>query len=200
MEKYPLMRINKINKQKVKANRYCRLTQGRESTAGGQRQALSASTLWWQQSATASPRQRLLASVREVPQGNGVGSGQPAGARRARGAALLGTYLSALAGHEECTRELKVQCAREQVCPGTRTLRICCVQGVLSACEHVLHAVGGWWGGPRLQRRAESSRRREIGLEQTHYGKQLPGRGSRPAGPAARRLEEAPWLQECLGV
>lgn len=67
-----------------------------------------------------------------------------------------------------------------------------CVSAVLNVCclcvSTCYTRVGWWWGGPRLQCRAESSRRREIGLEQTHYGKQLPGRGSRPAGPAARRL------------
>lgn len=73
------------------------------------------------------------------------------------------------------------------MCLGTRTLCICCVKCVL--CVSTCYTrVGWWWGGPRLQCRAESSRRREIGLEQTHYGKQLPGRGSRPAGPAASRL------------
>lgn len=56
--------------------------------------------------------------------------------------------------------------------------------------------MGRRWGGPCLQCRAESSRRREIGLEQTHYGKQLPGRGSGPAGPAAERLgRRLPGLQ-----
>lgn len=78
---------------------------------------------------------------------------------------------------------------------------VVCVKRVPVVCAHMLHAGGWWWGGPRLQCGAESSRRREIGLEQTHYGKQLPGRGSEPAGPAARRLgRKLPGLQEYLDV
>lgn len=93
-----------------------------------------------------------------------------------------------------------------------RFMYVCCVQ-ILEPCDSVVlnvcrlcvstcyPRVGWWWGGPRLQCRAESSRRREIGLKQTHYGKQLPGRGSGPAGPAARGLgRKLPGWQESLDV
>lgn len=79
---------------------------------------------------------------------------------------------------------------------------VICVLNVCRLCVSTCYTqeLGGW-GGPRLQCGAESSRRREIGLEQTHYGKQLPGRGSGPAGPAARRLgRKLPGLQEYLDV
>lgn len=136
-------------------------------------------------------------------EGKGTGPGEQS-KEQPRGAAGYST-VRALMGRRDCTHEsLKIECHAR------RCMYVCCVRAlepcvsavcnVCRLCARTCYTrIGRWWGGPCLQCRAESSRRREIGLEQTHYGKQLPGRGSGPAGPAARRLgRKLPGLQVCL--